>query len=81
MADEERCDEVEWTGFARIDPAAVFVVGEVAATAADLARWVRYHRERETGEWDWTHKWWLDVALTGAVLVECAVIVWLAVGR
>ena len=77
--DEERCDEeVVWGGAARVDPAAVFVVGDVAVTAADLARWVRWHREKETLDWDWTRTRWADVVLGCAVLVCVGALVWLA---
>lgn len=46
----DRVDDVEWSGVVRVDPAAVVVVGSVAANAAELARWIARQREEETEE-------------------------------
>lgn len=70
----EEDGETLWTGYARVDPAAVFVVGEDVATAADLVRWVRWHRERET-DWDLTRTRWIDAALGGLAVAVFGVIV------
>ena len=76
MADEET-GEVEWTGVARIDPATVLVVGDDAVTAAELARWVRRHRERETVDWAPSWKW--DAATIALLVVTCVLTAYLAV--
>lgn len=72
---DEETGEIEWTGCARVDPAAVFVVGEVAVTAAELARWVQRHKEWET---DWRPSWRFDLAMLGVCVVGCVSIVYLA---
>lgn len=68
-----------WAGVAHVDPAAVFVVGGEAASAAELARWVRYARMREVaGEpaMDPRTERWCDVGLCAVVLGALVCVVW-----
>lgn len=75
---DEEIDDVTWTGCARVDPAAVFVVGDVAVTAAELARWVKRQKEQET---NWMPSWQFDALLLGVIALSCVSLVYLAAVR
>ena len=71
--------DVEWSGFVRVDPAAMLAVGDMRVSGAELERWVRTARMAEIAEPVMdarTARWW-DVAICAVVLGALVCVVWL----
>lgn len=71
---------IVWGGVARVDPAAVFVVGEEVASAAEIARWLRHARMAEVAgalPMDARSAQWGDVGICAVLCFLLVCVVWI----